>query len=769
MFSGTWRDEYGYFIQSEGNSFDGLYQYTLAARKDLLQTILIDNLSFDTSAKTLSWNGEYGGPIFDYKKLETLKRKIDDERPLSIETDQYNRRYWFAVGEDNEPYICAIITQSATGHNTTGGIGVYPLIDTNGSIIGTSYGNLSPTGSNLWVYKLDLKNMTYAEPVIHTPTGATPRCYWDFKLKTVSFQIDYEYNGHYDWYMSSIYVAYVGTGSSSTKHYTSFTGSLYPDGYVMAPSQLTLMGENELLPGKTAIGKEKVLTGDGSIYGNLDWPTILSDVLNLTPDDRSTTKYYGIIPTKFLSDVTTKQKINYLKEGDFEFGKSHYVAEVDYSRDIALTPTSVHDGVSDWIYNEKRDMYISNQYKKIVNGDTTTYERHLIFQNATTNELLKDITYTTKDGNSYTLYSTENAAYLRGVQTSGSTKYHVDIAYDLDTFTATTIMNKSCTYSWESYYYYDVGSQIVNNRFYFTFCSWQLKSSTAYYYAYVYDDVTKKVITLVNGTTASTPGQSYNLVGELKTFNCGNVIYIMCSWGYFDDRVHLYKLTVTDTTSTLSTVRTSTGDAAIDGYDLTDMVGADIDSTYLFWGGDYLSKSNKDVGGTLYIEVSDMEGNILAPKSTMYQMITVENNIYIVDSTYAYRMVSHTFADGMLHITSDLMYKMITSSRTLAYVNPTNNKISTNSVKLDYTSFKPVNNHTYTINFVSNRLNGVFTVTSYVDSTSLDYDCSVIYGGNDIVVMTPCRTFGKDYSGTITPAEYTAALNTVNDISGEEV
>lgn len=622
---------------------------------------------------------------------------------------------------------------------------------------------------NLWVYKLDLENITYNEPVIYTPVGNDYKCYWEFKAKTVDFQPNYEYNGHHDWYLNYLAVVYMGTGTNSVRYYTTFTGSLYPDGYVMAPSQLTLMNKNELLPGKTAIGKEQVLTGDGSIYSNLDWTTMLSDVLSLTPDSRSTTKYYGILPTKFTSDVMTKQKINYLKEGDFEFGKSHYVCEVDYFRDTSLMPIPVYDGIGDWIYNEKRDMYISNQYKTIVDGNTTTYERHLIFQNATTNELLKDITYTTKNGNSYTLYGTKNAAYLRGSQSSGSTVYYVDTAYDLDTFSATTIMNKSCTYSSGSYYYYDAGSQMVNDRFYFTFCSWQLKSSTAYYYAYVYDDVTKEVITLVDGTTATTPGQSYNLVGELKTFNCGNVIYIMCSWGYFDDRVHLYKLTVTDTTSTLSTVRTSTGDAAVDGYDLTDMVGADIDDTYLFWGGDYLSKSSKDVGGTLYTEVSDVEGNILAPKSTMYQMITVGDDIYIVDSTYVYRVVSHTFADGMLHITSDLMYKMVSSSRTLAYINPTNNKITTTSVKIDYTSFKPIDNHTYTINFVSNKLNGTFTVTSYVDSTSLDYDCGIIYGGSDIVVITPCRTFRKDYAGTINPTEYNIALDTSVEILGEEV
>jgi hypothetical protein len=35
--------------------------------------------------------------------------------------------------------------------------------------------------------------------------------------------------------------------------------------------------------------------------------------------------------------------------------------------------------------------------------------------------------------------------------------------------------------------------------------------------------------------------------------------------------------------------------------------------------------------------------------------------------------------------------------------------------------------------------------------------------------MTPCRTFGKDYTGTINPTEYNTALDTATEILGEEV
>lgn len=63
------------------------------------------------------------------------------------------------------------------------------------------------------------------------------------------------------------------------------TKVLNVDRYFLASTQLTVAQTNELLPGKIAYGKNGVITGDGSIYTNLDTATLLDELVNITNDD----------------------------------------------------------------------------------------------------------------------------------------------------------------------------------------------------------------------------------------------------------------------------------------------------------------------------------------------------------------------------------------------------------------------------------------------------------------------------------------------------
>lgn len=59
----------------------------------------------------------------------------------------------------------------------------------------------------------------------------------------------------------------------------------YPkvDKYVRGSTQFTLSTSNQLLPDMVAYGKNGVVTGDGSIYNNLDQSQVLQNIYNLTP------------------------------------------------------------------------------------------------------------------------------------------------------------------------------------------------------------------------------------------------------------------------------------------------------------------------------------------------------------------------------------------------------------------------------------------------------------------------------------------------------
>lgn len=53
--------------------------------------------------------------------------------------------------------------------------------------------------------------------------------------------------------------------------------------YTIVSTQLTLKNVNELLPNMVAYGKNGVITGDGSVYNNLDQSQVLQNIYNLTP------------------------------------------------------------------------------------------------------------------------------------------------------------------------------------------------------------------------------------------------------------------------------------------------------------------------------------------------------------------------------------------------------------------------------------------------------------------------------------------------------
>ena len=324
--SEAWNDVLGHFMQVGGNTFEGLFEYIINGMKNKLQTILIDNISFNISNETVSWNGNYGGPIFNYDNIALLKQKIDDERPKSITTDDINRHYYFAVGEDDAPYIFAIINKDITSHNT-GNAGVFPFYDTEGNILGTACSSMSVDSYRLWAYKLNLNDNTYEEPVIYEPQGDSSKCYWNFKIKTVSFQPNYEYNGHHDWYLININVVYMDTGTYSVDYYTSFTGNLYPNGYTYPSTQLTATASN--IYNAVAYGKDGVAEGtltqspsnsftdiNAEVYYKIQKAYDSMEPIVLTDEDKEIDKNIYFIPTnskgQALLDTSNLTNINNL-------------------------------------------------------------------------------------------------------------------------------------------------------------------------------------------------------------------------------------------------------------------------------------------------------------------------------------------------------------------------------------------------------------------------------------------------------------------------
>lgn len=99
------------------------------------------------------------------------------------------------------------------------------------------------------------------------------------------------------------------------------------DSYHLAPTQLTLTNPNQLLPNVVGYGKNGLITGDGSIYDNLDTDYVLSNFFGLTSYKSNA---YGYIPHNLA-------KVNYLKR---QSGGQYVLASV--KQNIPYESTETH-------------------------------------------------------------------------------------------------------------------------------------------------------------------------------------------------------------------------------------------------------------------------------------------------------------------------------------------------------------------------------------------------------------------------------------------
>ena len=105
--------------------------------------------------------------------------------------------------------------------------------------------------------------------------------------------------------------------------------------YVYAPTQLTLAKANELLPGKIGYGKNGVVTGDESIYSNIDYTSVFKhyngDLMNVSknvysgkretgiPSYLKNIEYnkFGVTTSKFISKTSYEGLANANISGEF--------------------------------------------------------------------------------------------------------------------------------------------------------------------------------------------------------------------------------------------------------------------------------------------------------------------------------------------------------------------------------------------------------------------------------------------------------------------
>ena len=264
----SWVDAFGYFMLCGGMVFDGLYNYTLNNKSSKIQ------LRDLTSA--IITVGSDGATSFSVPDLiPDIAYDLDELTTLLNKYNLYGGMFYLDT-DDNLKYS-TVRTQRY-------------ILDNTGTIIGIGdYGQ----GDTTIVYDADLLELTLSNPVTYevstfVTNSSSPSTYSYYNitnLKSMPF---------YPGMSTSYYGAVIVKDTAMNKWCKQVDQYIYVDKYTPAPTQLTLANENELLTGKIAYGKNGIITGDGSIYDNLNLTSKLGINYTALPDSVTTTGFVEI-------------------------------------------------------------------------------------------------------------------------------------------------------------------------------------------------------------------------------------------------------------------------------------------------------------------------------------------------------------------------------------------------------------------------------------------------------------------------------------------
>ena len=258
----------GYFMQIDGSTFEGLYEYSFYKDKTKIKLPLMSglNIQYDSSSNTISsvtFNKEFSEEI-NFTKLASVYDKFISD------TNTPNSAYIYLDNNNNLKFV-------QDSHML--------CYDKNVSFLGASVTISTDTDTTAKVYNINLENETYTletnlEPSGHIYGNSNYNWnYYNLNNKTIPFNIVNSKPINFNHIC-------VGDTVSSKTSYTKYIeeNDCYIDtsSYILAPTQLTLAASNELLPGKTAYGKNGIVIGDDTIYDNLDNEKVWNKIFNIS-------------------------------------------------------------------------------------------------------------------------------------------------------------------------------------------------------------------------------------------------------------------------------------------------------------------------------------------------------------------------------------------------------------------------------------------------------------------------------------------------------
>ena len=261
-YSDYWNDAVGYFIQTGGMCFDGLYQYSMNS---------IPNVFNFCKNSDLVWGGEgrgsYEADGTEFKQLNVtpdLINAILNSINGANNFDSSKLTIWF--NDDTTLRVAGYVVDTTLVPNY-----VY-FANNTGNCLGIRNSDRS-TAATINYVDINLTNMTYSDvQTLSTdsnglfPIGMTlPNL---CAISTETFEIIGAYEN----------ALFLGAPYNGHVHYDTIYKALI---YSIAPTQLTLDSESDLLPGRVSYGENGVVEGDGSIYNTIS----LVDTINANTED----------------------------------------------------------------------------------------------------------------------------------------------------------------------------------------------------------------------------------------------------------------------------------------------------------------------------------------------------------------------------------------------------------------------------------------------------------------------------------------------------
>lgn len=540
--------------------------------------------------------------------------------------------------------------------------------------------------------------------------------------------------------------------------------------YVLADTQFNLSNKNELLAGVSAYGKTGIITGDGSIYDNLDTDALNSKIFNLTKNG----VHWDQVPTLYNTEFGEVGKVKY---ASFDTNYNYENVLIKLNAEQIIGTKKLYNSFETTKIDTVNDLIVSIQY-------TSDYVYYLVFQQLSTGEILYNQPLPTdKEYKGCQIeFSDDYVIVLLGTndQQNVAGTFYKKLMYisknpDADgTYKQGVIYTSTDTTTKEPSNYPLMNFDAVCHKNYVFYVNSVYNNSKVKTYAAVYnlDTNTNKVV--YSGTKSSKTDYGYMLSNiGIVTYTNNNNLYLLLSGigGNYDGKVIISRMN--DLTFNITKLCEAKKSIYYTGLDIQYRVlpGVLYSEAYTLIDEYRVTLSTGDATSQCHYNLYNTDNEVIDTNVCFYMVGVSVNNIdYLYTYGNSFVTINNVEWNDTLDLYTTDIHPINFKSHTLKLAT-----VNTASVSNYYWySIMTSNNVTMVDNLLhieyivlngSNSYKFDIDIMPIVESTSLDYDY-YIYTPRNAQWIVYEKEPKLNYKDTISPTEYNTAVATTEDILG---